>query len=120
MVVVAIGKARSAGHAFQVSDRAGQLDASQPRLTDGGTLRSAVESPGADAQLGHGSTEEALAGIVHRAVLAHFGRAHVGVAQQRQLATRAAGGAGKSLALRIALPLRGRGCGRLARLAAHP
>jgi len=72
-----------------------------------------MEGPGTHAQLRHGRTQprragrkrQALAGIIQPAVLAHFGRAHVRVAQQRHLAVRAAHSPGKPLSLYLTRPL---------------
>jgi hypothetical protein len=64
-----------------------------------------MEGAGAHTQLRHGGAQQALASVVQRAVLAHLGRAHVGIAQQRHVPVCAPDPAGEALLLYLSCSL---------------
>jgi hypothetical protein len=71
-----------------------RLDVSRTlQVSDGAShLEDATQGAGVNAQSRHGRTQEALASVVQRAILAHPRRAHVRVARQSQLTDLAAPG----------------------------
>ena len=70
-----------------ILDRLGDVRGLDPvrscQVGDGTSqLQHAMIRPRAQVHLPHGCAEELAAGLVHRAVIAHLGRAHVGVGGQ--------------------------------------